>query len=72
MPCFNGYHFNLKVNLADDIQGTGAVVAAGFINACKLGTRMEDQVIVIAGAGPGGKATLNISVRKGLELLTKS
>jgi len=39
----------------DDIQGTGAVVASGFINACKVsGTPMTNQRIVFLGAGSAG------------------
>ncbi|KAI9314283.1 hypothetical protein BX666DRAFT_2054732 [Dichotomocladium elegans] len=41
LPCFN-----------DDIQGTGAVILAGFINAIALsGTAPDDQRIVFFGAG---------------------
>ncbi|MDX9789077.1 MAG: oxaloacetate-decarboxylating malate dehydrogenase [Desulfobacterales bacterium] len=39
----------------DDIQGTGAVVLAGLINAVKIKKeRIEDQVYAIYGAGAGG------------------
>ena len=39
----------------DDIQGTGAVTLAGVLNALKLkNDRLEDQTMVIHGAGAGG------------------
>lgn len=39
----------------DDIQGTGAVVLAGIINACKIKKEMLDkQIFLIYGAGAGG------------------
>ncbi len=56
----------------DDIQGTGAVTLAGVMNACKLtGQRLEDQVMVISGAGAGGAgvagAMIEGLVRAGLD-----
>ncbi len=43
-PCFN-----------DDIQGTGAVVAAGILAACALTNEsIADQTFVLHGAGAGG------------------
>ena len=39
----------------DDIQGTGAVTLAGVLNGLKLkNDRLEDQTVVIHGAGAGG------------------
>lgn len=39
----------------DDIQGTGSVIASGFINACKIsGVPMDQQRIVFLGAGSAG------------------
>jgi malic enzyme len=39
----------------DDIQGTGAVVAAGFVSAAKLsGVPLDKQVILFYGAGSAG------------------
>ncbi|PNY81882.1 NAD-dependent malic enzyme [Deinococcus koreensis] len=50
----------------DDIQGTGAVVLAGVLNACRIkGERLADQVIVIHGAGAGG-AGVAAAMREGL------
>lgn len=43
----------------DDIQGTGAVILSGFVNAAKLasaaaGTPLADQRILFLGAGSAG------------------
>ena len=39
----------------DDIQGTGAVTLAAFLAACDItGTKLEDQRIVVYGAGSAG------------------
>lgn len=44
IPCFN-----------DDIQGTGAVVLAGLLSACrKKGETIAQQCVVVVGAGAGG------------------
>jgi malate dehydrogenase (oxaloacetate-decarboxylating) len=44
IPCFN-----------DDIQGTGAVVLAGLLSACKMKNEsIADQRVVLVGAGAGG------------------
>eukprot|EP00667_Euglena_gracilis_P005883 EG_transcript_5925 len=40
----------------DDIQGTGAVIAAGFLNAVKIsGVPLPEQRIVLFGAGAAGQ-----------------
>ncbi len=55
----------------DDIQGTGAVVLAGLLSACKIkGEALVDQRIVVVGAGAGGVGVAKIIqdglVREGL------
>src|SRR4051794_20890301 len=56
MLCFNGMNsVQIFHSVTDDAQVTGAVVTAGFLNACKLGTALQEQRIVIVGAGTGGK-----------------
>ena len=55
----------------DDIQGTGAVVLAGLLSACKIkGETLADQRIVVVGAGAGGVGVSKIIqdglVREGL------
>ncbi|WP_291429183.1 NAD-dependent malic enzyme [Deinococcus sp.] len=50
----------------DDIQGTGAVVLAGVLNACRLkGEALKDQVMVVHGAGAGG-AGVAAAMREGM------
>lgn len=50
----------------DDIQGTGAVVLSGVLNACRLkGERLRDQVVVVHGAGAGG-AGVAMAIRTGM------
>jgi malate dehydrogenase (oxaloacetate-decarboxylating) len=55
----------------DDIQGTGAVVLAGLLSACKIkGEALADQKIVVVGAGAGGVGVAKVIqdglVREGL------
>ncbi|WP_414657807.1 NAD-dependent malic enzyme [Deinococcus sp. VB343] len=51
----------------DDIQGTGAVVLAGVLNACRLkGETLGQQVVVVHGAGAGG-AGVAAAIREGLK-----
>jgi len=55
----------------DDIQGTGAVVLAGLLSACKLkGESLAEQRIVVVGAGAGGVGVAKVIqdglVREGL------
>ncbi|MFC3862704.1 NAD-dependent malic enzyme [Deinococcus antarcticus] len=50
----------------DDIQGTGAVVLAGVLNACRLKDEaLKDQVVVVHGAGAGG-AGVAAAIREGM------
>ena len=50
----------------DDIQGTGAVVLAGVLNACRIkGEALKDQVVVVHGAGAGG-AGVAAAIREGM------
>ncbi len=61
IPCFN-----------DDIQGTGAVVLAGLLAACRQkGESLAEQRVVVVGAGAGGvgvaMAILEGMVREGLD-----
>lgn len=50
----------------DDIQGTGAVVLSGVLNACRLkGERLSDQVVVVHGAGAGGAGVAE-AIRTGM------
>lgn len=55
----------------DDIQGTGAVVLAGLLSACKMkGESLATQKIVVVGAGAGGVGVAKVIqdglVREGL------
>ena len=55
----------------DDIQGTGAVVLAGLLSACKMkGENLIDQRIIVVGAGAGGVGVAKVIqdglVREGL------
>ncbi len=55
IPCFN-----------DDIQGTGAVVLAGLLSACRRkGEHLRDQRVVVSGAGAGGVGVAN-AIRDGM------
>lgn len=50
----------------DDIQGTGAVVLSGVLNACRIkGEALKDQVVVVHGAGAGG-AGVAMAIRTGM------
>lgn len=56
---FNNLHkyINYLPSFNDDIQGTGAVVLAGIINAVKIkNEKLCDQKYVVYGAGAGGVA----------------
>lgn len=55
----------------DDIQGTGSVILAGFINAVKLsGVPVKDQRAVFLGAGSAGvgvaKQIVEFFIKEGL------
>ncbi len=51
----------------DDIQGTGSVVLAGILGACKIKhERLVDQTYVIYGAGAGGVGVWLIKFMAGL------
>lgn len=50
----------------DDIQGTGAMAAAGLIRAAQQkGERLSDQVFVVVGNGAGGLGVAGM-IREGL------
>lgn len=52
----------------DDQHGTAIVVAAGLLNALELqNKKLNEAVIVCAGAGAAGIATMNLLVRLGAE-----
>ncbi|MDP2599203.1 MAG: NAD-dependent malic enzyme [Deltaproteobacteria bacterium] len=53
---YNLEHYrDTLLSFNDDIQGTGAVAAAGLLNACKIKKeRFQDQIFCIYGAGAGG------------------
>jgi malate dehydrogenase (oxaloacetate-decarboxylating)(NADP+) len=51
----------------DDQHGTAIVVAAGLLNALELqGKNLKDAVIVCAGAGAAGIASMNLLLRLGV------
>ena len=51
----------------DDQHGTAIVVLAALLNACRLtGRRIEDQSVVVAGAGAAGVAVVKILLASGV------
>eukprot|EP01089_Gocevia_fonbrunei_P000331 TRINITY_DN1034_c0_g1_i1.p1 TRINITY_DN1034_c0_g1~~TRINITY_DN1034_c0_g1_i1.p1 ORF type:complete len:571 (+),score=151.17 TRINITY_DN1034_c0_g1_i1:47-1759(+) len=53
----------------DDIQGTGAVVAAGFVNAVKMAEKkMSEQKLVFFGAGSAGIGVADAIVNAMIEI----
>ena len=66
-PVFNGRR--LVAPALSDIQGTGAVIAAGFLNAALAsGVPLVDQTIVFVG---GGSATIGVAEQLGRCMVAK-
>ena len=66
----NRYRHTLP-SFNDDIQGTGAVVLAGLLSACKMKNEtLAEQTIMVVGAGAGGVGVAKVIqdglVREGL------